>query len=127
MLELSTRYAIKALMYLAELDTEQFTDVKSLSQKTMIPGPYLSKLMKILSTKGIVEAKRGRLGGVRLPSSNAPSSFLDICAALEDPIVNQHCFLSKDARDSKNQCLMHKHWMEMKEQIISFLQDKKIT
>ena len=127
MLELSTRYAIKALMHLAELDTEHFTDVKSLSQKTMIPGPYLSKLMKVLATKGIVEAKRGRLGGVRLPSSNAPSSFLDICAALEDPIVNQQCFLAKNAGDSEKQCLMHRHWMEMKEQIISFLQERKIS
>ncbi len=126
MLELSTKYAIKALLHLARFEKDQYVPVKTLSQTAKIPGPYLSKIIKILASKKIVETKRGAFGGVRLPSLKKNISYLDICKALNDPLLNQNCFFSKYPCNSKAPCLMHKHWLEMKEQMNIFLHEKQI-
>jgi len=126
MLELSTKYAIKALLHLAKLDSDEYIQVQSLSEKTKIPGPYLSKLIKVLAARGIVDTKRGSLGGVRFPDKKS-ITFLEVCAALEDPIQNPGCFLNKGSCNGSNPCVMHKHWLEMKEHISDFLKDKEIV
>lgn len=126
MLELSTKYAIQALLHLAKLEKDQYLQVKTLSRRAKIPGPYLSKVIKDLASKGIVETKRGALGGVRLPSSKKSISFLDVCKALEDPLLKQSCFLTKYSCNSQTPCIMHRHWLEMKEQMIAFLEERLI-
>lgn len=126
MLALTTKYAIKTILYLSNLKSDHFIQVSYLSKKINIPGPYLSKLIKILAAKGLVDTKRGNLGGVRIPESRARVSILDICIALEDPVINQGCFLTNAACNSKSPCIMHKHWMDLKEQIRTFMSNKKI-
>jgi Rrf2 family transcriptional regulator, iron-sulfur cluster assembly transcription factor len=126
MLELSTKHAIKALLHLAELKTDEYVQVKTLSKETKIPGPYLSKLIKRLAAKGIVDTKRGSLGGVRMPLCEKHISFFDVCEALDDPILSKSCFLSRHACSSRNPCVAHKHWSEMKDIMIGFLKSKKI-
>ena len=126
MLELSTKYAIKALLHLSNQEDGMYVQVQTLSKLADIPGSYLSKLVKILARKGIVDSKRGSQGGIRFSGKKKRISFLDICIALEDPILSQGCFLSKRPCNSKSPCVMHKDWSEIREQLKTFLDQKEI-
>ena len=126
MLELSTKHAIKALLHLANQEYGMYVQVQTLSKLASIPGPYLSKLVKILAKKGILDSKRGSQGGIRFSVKRKNITFLDICKALEDPIIGQECFLSKRPCNTKNSCVMHNDWSEIREQLKLFLDQKEI-
>ncbi|MCO6432056.1 MAG: Rrf2 family transcriptional regulator [Deltaproteobacteria bacterium] len=126
MLALSTKYALKALLHLREVPRGEFMQVTALSKKAGIPGPYLSKIIKQLATRQLVETRRGLSGGVRLPLKAKSISFYDVCAALEDPIVSQRCFLSKSPCNLNSPCVMHAHWSRIKDAVAKFLKGSKI-
>lgn len=125
MLSLSTKYALKALMCLAKNSSDDFVQVVDLSVEADVPGPYLSKIMKQLAIKGIVESRRGKNGGVRYPEK-ANHTFYDVCIALEDPIVTPGCFLSKSQCNSSTPCRAHSNWTKLRKEITKFLHESKI-
>ena len=126
MLAISTKYAIKALLHLARHYPDSFVQVNALSQETDVPGPYLSKIVKTLAAKGLVETRRGILGGVKFPVNRGPISFFEICSALDDPVITQACFLSRSPCNSKTPCAMHSNWTKLKQNIIGFLEKAKV-
>lgn len=126
MLELSTKYAIKALLAISRRPTEEFLQVKLLSDETNIPGPYLSKIIKQLAAKGLVDTRRGLSGGVRAIKRKKPITFYEVCEALDDPIIYQHCFFSRHPCNLSSPCGMHANWSKLKGNITDFLQRSKI-
>lgn len=126
MLSVSTKYAIKALSHLAEQPRDRFLQVKTLSELADVPGPYLSKIIKQLSAKKVLETRRGSQGGVRIPEDRQ-ISFYDVCVALEDPITVAGCFLDKRECSSKTPCIMHHRWAQIKRELAKFLQEVKIA
>ncbi len=125
MLSKSTKYALRALLCLAHHPPEILVRVDQLSEQARVPGPYLSKLIKILAEKGIVETRRGLTGGVKL-TRKKELSFFDVCKALEDPIVNQECFISNAACNKGLPCAFHGRWGAIREETMKFLQDSKV-
>ncbi len=126
MLALSTKYALKALLFLAEKRSDEFMLVRTLSEEAQVPGPYLSKIIKQLAAKELVETRRGILGGVRFRKTGSSITFYDVCVALDDPIVSQACFLTKHPCSTKDTCVMHSHWSRIKREVAKFLQESKI-
>ncbi|RIL09910.1 MAG: hypothetical protein DCC75_05505 [Proteobacteria bacterium] len=126
MLSLSSKYALRALRSLAQMDPECFVRVDILSRKADVPGPYLSKVIKVLARKDIVETRRGLTGGVRLSRRGSTATFYDVCEALQDPIVHQPCILSKSACRAAAPCHLHNQWSKVRGRISKFLKGAKI-
>ena len=126
MLAVSTKYALKALRELAKGSREDFMQVKILSEAADVPGPYLSKIIKTLAAKGIVETKKGITGGVKLARPRKPLTFLDVCVALDDPVVMQQCILSREGCNGAKPCDMHFGWKKIKEELLAFLEQAQI-
>ena len=120
MLSNSSKYALRALKCLAEQAPDKYLRVEQLSELADVPGPYLSKLIKTLSEKGLVETRRGLTGGVRFPQKRS-ISFYDICAALEDPVTAQGCFISNGACSKNHPCEFHQRWSKVREQYMALL------
>ncbi len=125
MLSLSSKYAIRALLYMAKHPEEGFMRVDQLSAKAKVPGPYLSKIMKKLAQNKIIESRRGLTGGVKLEKSGV--SFYDICLIMNDPVVSQSCILSKHGCNSAKPCAMHNKWGKLRDQQQRFLKNARIT
>ena len=126
MLSLSSKYALRALKVLATEDPDKFYRVDLLSRKASVPGPYLSKIMKVLARREIIESRRGLSGGVRLRRGKKAISFYEVCDALEDPIIHQRCILAKTACNAGSPCSMHYEWQKVKAQTMAFLKAAKI-
>ncbi len=128
MLTASSKYALRALICLAKCpDDGAFIRVDQLSKEAEIPAPYLSKIMKILSQKELVETRRGLTGGVRLKRQKKAISFFDVCEALNEPIVSEVCLLSKTSCEEKNPCPLHREWKKNREQVHRFLKKARIA
>lgn len=125
MLELSTKYAIKALLNLERQKGEDYIQVKTLGEETGIPAPYLSKVIKILAVKGLVDTRRGILGGVKARRKNK-ITFYEICEAMDDPVIYQRCFFSREPCKLDSPCMMHSRWSKLKDDIDKFLHGSRI-
>ena len=125
MLSSSSKYALRALKHLGTIPG-QFCSIETLSNETAVPGPYLSKIMKALAAADIVVTKKGLNGGVMLPPENGSLSFMDVCIALDDPVVRDTCFLSKKKCGGPNPCAMHEEWSKLKGRIHTFLTRNKL-
>ena len=79
---LTTGYAIEALACLARRGGHSML-IREIAEGTEIPFPYLSKIFQRLGDAGIVEAKRGYKGGVKLTRPPSKITLLQINAAIE--------------------------------------------
>ena len=126
MLTSSTKYALKALICLAEDHAEDLIRVDQLAKKVKVPGPYLSKIMKILAKEKIIESRRGITGGIRLSPSRDNITFYEICVALKDPIISQQCMIAKSGCNPEKPCNMHHKWKKVRLTCHQFLKEAKI-
>ena len=127
MLSTTTKHALRALNYFATLDQATYVQVEEASKAVNIPAPYLAKIIKILAQKGLLDTKRGRLGGARLTSSTRKITFFDVCVALEDPVIVNKCVLSKERCNQKRPCPHHYEWSNLRDRLLTFLKNIEIT
>ena len=125
MLATSTKYAIKAVNYLVLAGRSDFIKVKDLSRKISAPSPYLSKVIKRLGVKGILVNRRGASGGVRLSDELDGMTLYDICVAMDDPIVQSTCMVSRSPCDSRHPCKFHKDWSRLRAEFVAFLRQSR--
>ena len=127
MLSAQSKYALRALIYLSENKKDGYIRVTQIADETKLPGPYLSKLIKILTEKQILISKRGKNGGTKINPDRPPITFYDICEAIEDPLIKQECVLFKKPCDKNNPCPFHSDFSSTKEKLLSFLRNKELS
>ncbi|MCX5950526.1 MAG: Rrf2 family transcriptional regulator [Cyanobacteria bacterium] len=78
-------HALKALLELAEDSSPRWRSVASLAASQALPAPMLEQLLLRLRRSGLLEARRGRVGGYRLARGAPLISLAEVVAALERP------------------------------------------
>jgi Rrf2 family transcriptional regulator, iron-sulfur cluster assembly transcription factor len=78
-------HALKALMELAEDSPPRWRSVTALAASQALPAPMLEQLLLRLRRSGLLEARRGRVGGYRLARGAPQISLAEVVGALERP------------------------------------------
>jgi hypothetical protein len=78
-------HALKALMELAEDNPPRWRSVTVLAASQALPAPMLEQLLLRLRRSGLLEARRGRVGGYRLARGAPLISLAEVVGALERP------------------------------------------
>ena len=81
----TVEYALRAVVHLADQSPSPRT-TDQIAAATLVPKPYLSKVIQGLCRAKIVQSKRGVGGGVALVKSPSELTILDVVNAVE-PIV----------------------------------------
>ena len=87
--------AIQALLELA-LEPQRWRSVRELAELQNLPAPMLEQLLLRLRRAGLLEARRGRLGGYRLalpPPQIALNQVLAAVAAMPGPLASPGLFM----------------------------------
>lgn len=84
-------YGVVLGTHLAGLPEGEQRSVRALSSETGVPGPTVSKVLKLLGKQNLVVSTRGPAGGYRLASPAADISVASIISALEGPIGVTEC------------------------------------
>ena len=87
--------AIQALLELA-LEPQRWHSVRELAELQNLPAPMLEQLLLRLRRAGLLEARRGRLGGYRLalpPPQIALNQVLAAVAAMPGPLASPGLFM----------------------------------
>ena len=86
-----TDYSIVILANLVAKDEDAMHTAKELSEFSGIPLPTVTRILKILSNKGILESQRGAQGGYELTKNSTDVSVAEVIEAMEGPIALTEC------------------------------------
>ena len=110
-------YALRAMTYLARMESPERIRASDLSKAVDVPAPFLSKIMRRLTANGLVDAKKGHHGGFVLAKPPADIRFIDILRAVDFEPTADHCLFGMKNCDEENQCPLHPKWSILKDQI----------
>ncbi len=110
-------YALRAMTYLARLETTRRVRTRDLAEAVNVPAPFLSKIMRRLAAAGILDAQKGHHGGFLLARPPVEISFIDILRAVDFEPAVDHCLFGWSNCDAQNPCPLHPEWSILKEQI----------
>lgn len=117
MFSLTTEYALRAAVWLAEKQGLPQT-TQQIASATCVPLNYLSKVLQSLGKAGLVRALRGKHGGFELAKPPSSTSVLEIINVVEPIQRIRTCPLGLK-QHSQSLCPLHKrldHAMEIFEE-----------
>lgn len=102
-------YGVSLMVFLAQHDNQTFNS-KAIAQATHIALPTVSKLLKKLALKGLLESMRGTSGGYKLKKDAALITIADIIQSLETQYGITECTEHGSNCQLQNICNMKRHW-----------------
>ena len=111
MLKLSklTDYAVVVLVRLSDATGIQTSG--GIAATTGVPEPTVAKVLKIMTTAGLVLSQRGARGGYRLARSLADFSIAEVIMAIDGPIALTACVEhSATVCDASSLCPVKGRW-----------------
>lgn len=124
-MRLSTRgrYAVRAMIDLAQCSTDNPVSRQDIAQRQDISIHYLEQLLVRLRRAGLVESVRGPGGGYRLVRRPDRIRVSEIILVVEGPIALAPCL--DDAKQPvcprMPRCAAHRLWRSITEQIVEAL------
>ncbi|MDD3626858.1 MAG: Rrf2 family transcriptional regulator [bacterium] len=95
------RYAIRALIEIAEKGEKSVLTVKKICESQDISTTYLEHLMVKLKKSGIIGSHRGTKGGFFLKMKPEEITLFDIITSVEGPVFLSKCLKTSDKIDCK--------------------------
>jgi len=91
MLSQKTKYALRALVYLASLKPPASAAIAEIAVGARAPRKFLEAILLELKLAGFVESRRGRFGGYALAAAPEAISFAAVIRAVEGPLALAPC------------------------------------
>ncbi|MBT8245701.1 MAG: Rrf2 family transcriptional regulator [Winogradskyella sp.] len=124
----STKYAIKAVLYLAVHSSEQHKIViNDIAEPINVPKAYLAKLLQELSRQSIISSTKGLKGGFYLSNKDRERNIKDIIDVIDGEDRLNSCLLSLKDCDSKNPCSLHHLAYSQKQIILDNFKSKSLN
>jgi Rrf2 family protein len=114
-------YAVRAMVYLAQLGPEKRASTSQIAQEKQIPPSFLAKIVSQLSVAGLLQTSRGARGGVSLARSAEDISLLDVVEAIDGPILLNDCVGDNGSCSFGDSCPMKPVWCDAQQELVSRL------
>lgn len=122
-----TDYAIVVLTQLSQ-ESGGARSAPQLAEKTGIPEPTVSKVLKTLAREKLVDSVRGAAGGYTLSKRAQDLSLCEIIEAVEGPIAIASCVTeASESCGAQNRCPSRGKWDPVNRAIRSALQELKLS
>lgn len=114
---------MRALSELASLVEGEAILGKDLARSAGIPRNYLSKVLWVLGSAGIIDATRGSGGGYRLRRRAAEIRLSEVVALFDRQRPECRCFLGGEREClEQDHCGVHEEWRNVRASYVEFLE-----
>jgi Rrf2 family cysteine metabolism transcriptional repressor len=120
-----TRYAVRAIIELAQNEGQKPLQLKVIAQRQDISVKYLEQLMTVLRSGGFVRSVRGSKGGYVLARPPEQIKLNEILYCLEGPVSTVECVENEDYCGRAADCAARQVWTKVEMAIDNVL--KSIT
>jgi Rrf2 family protein len=114
-------YAVRAVLYLAQLSPEQRAATSQIAEDQQIPPSFLAKIVSQLSVAGLLQTSRGARGGVSLARDPENISLLEVVEAIDGPILLNECVGNSGACTFGDSCPMRPVWCDAQVELVDRL------
>jgi Rrf2 family protein len=118
-------YALRAVLYLARLGTNQRAATSIVAQEQRIPPSFLAKIISQLSIAGLLHTSRGARGGVSLAREPKEISLLDVVEAIDGPILLNECVGETGVCTFDDDCPLKPIWTDAQEHLVTKLRQTR--
>ena len=113
-------YAVRAIMYLAQIGSEKKAATSQIAEEQDIPLSFLAKIIAQLSVAGLLQTMRGARGGVALARNPDDISLLEVVEAIDGPIQLNECVNGIHECQIEN-CPLRNVWRDAQEDLVGRL------
>jgi Rrf2 family cysteine metabolism transcriptional repressor len=122
------RYAVRALLEMAEAISEKPILLSYIAKKQDIPGRYLIQIFSSLRKAGIVNSFRGSKGGFQLAKRLEDITLADILEAAEGQIEIVDCLQENfDNCQRREHCFTRAIWEKINQEVRSVFTHKTLA
>lgn len=127
MLSHSSKYALKAVLYLARHSDEAHKlMVKDLYSRVEVPRAYLAKLLQELARHKVISSSRGPRGGFYLDEENRNLPLIRIIDVIDGPDRMTACMLNAKNCSEERPCALHALLQPARLQMVQSLKNLSI-
>jgi Rrf2 family protein len=128
MLSNTSRYAIRAVIYLALNGKEDLKiGIKQISKELDIPTPFLGKILQTLAKHKILSSTKGPHGGFGMGKNPYEISLMDIVQVIDGMDDFESCVLGlKTCSIDQVHCSIHRNYAALREQLKQLFQTENV-
>lgn len=113
-------YAVRAVLYLAQLGPQEKASTSQIAEEKDIPLSFLAKIIAQLSVAGLLQTMRGARGGVTLARPASQVNLLEVIEAIDGPILVNEC-VNDNYQCTQHGCPMRSIWQETQADLVNRL------
>ncbi len=117
-----TRYAVRAIIELAQNGNSKPLQLKIIAQRQDISVKYLEQLMAILRSSGFVRSIRGSKGGYLLAKAPNQIKLNEVLHRLEGTVSTVECVENEDYCSRSANCASRYLWVQVEQAIEKVLE-----
>jgi Rrf2 family protein len=132
MLSQKARYALHALIVLAEHGDDEPIMIADIAQKARVPRKFLEQILLDLKRRGIVRSLRGRAGGYLLGRQPKSITFAEVIRTIDGPLALSPCVSATayhkcDDCDDENTCAIRKVLLAARDATAAILEERTLA
>jgi Rrf2 family protein len=132
MLSQKARYALHALIVLAEHGGKGPMLIADIADEANLPRKFLEQILVDLKKRGIVRSVRGRAGGYLLGRSSKDVTFAEIIRAIDGPLALSPCvsataYQKCDDCDDEQTCAIRKVLLAARDATAQVLESRTLA
>jgi FeS assembly SUF system regulator len=112
-----TDYGMLMLAHMGRRPNGRVHTARELTEETGLPGPMVSKILKLMARAGIIGSHRGVNGGYSLARPVEEISVANLIEALEGPIGMTTCSLEQGSCEHEACCPVQSNWTRISRKI----------
>ncbi len=127
MLSNASKYAIRAVLFLAESSSvNKKYGSKKIAETLEVPQPFIAKILQKLSKAGIISSGKGPGGGFYTSEENLEKNVMDILNVIEKRDIFSECFLGLPVCGDENPCPVHDIVSVFKDALLERFQNQSL-
>jgi Rrf2 family protein len=116
----SCELGIQAVLFLSAREMRIY-NAEEVSKELKVPKEFISKVMQILTSSGIIGSKKGKSGGFFLAKKPSKIKLIDIVEAIDGLDVFKSCILGFPGCSVDTPCPVHDKWGKLREEAFKML------
>jgi len=131
MLSTTCKYAIHALVYLAERYKDGPVHIQEIAEHERIPKKFLEAILLELRNAKILHSKKGKGGGYYLPNDPAKTTIASVMRIVDGPISMLPCvslyFYQKCKNCDEHNCGLHNIMAKVRDATLAVVEGKTLA
>jgi Rrf2 family iron-sulfur cluster assembly transcriptional regulator len=127
MFDLSSQYAIRAMIYLAQLEPGRLVQAHIMAKELTLPAPYLSKILQQMVKDGLTVSRKGPSGGFALARKPSEIRLYDLLESFQKMHRVESCILGDATCSDEDPCALHAFWNEVRQSFINTMRSMSLA